>query len=55
MNLHLMAIDPIAFEIGPLSVAWYGLIIVVAMILAVYLTIKEGEKRGISEDLICSP
>lgn len=52
MNLHLMAIDPIAFEIGPLSVAWYGLIIVVAMILAVYLTIKEGEKRGISEDFV---
>ena len=52
MNLHLMAIDPIAFEIGPLSVAWYGLIIVVAMILAVYLTIKEGEIRGISEDFV---
>ena len=52
MNLHFMMIDPIAFEIGPLSVAWYGLIIVVAMILAIYLTIKEGEKRGISEDFI---
>ena len=52
MNLHFMMIDPIAFEIGPLSVAWYGLIIVIAMILAIYLTIKEGEKRGISEDIV---
>ena len=52
MNVNLMTIDPIAFEIGPLSVAWYGLIIVFGMILAVYLTIKEGEKRGISEDKV---
>ena len=52
MNVNLMTIDPIAFEIGPLSVAWYGLIIVFGMILAVYLTIKEGEKRGISEDTV---
>ncbi len=52
MNVHLMTIDPIAFEIGPLSVAWYGLIIVTGMILAVYLTIREGEKRGISEDFV---
>lgn len=52
MNVHLMTINPIAFEIGPLSVAWYGLIIVVGMILAIYLSIKEGEKRGISEDFV---
>ena len=47
-----MAIDPIAFELGPISVNWYGLIIVAGMILAIYLTIREGEKRGISEDFI---
>ena len=52
MNVNLMTIDPIAFEIGPLSVAWYGIIIVFGMILAVYLTIKEGEKRGLSEDTV---
>ncbi len=47
-----MAIDPIAFRLGPIEVAWYGLIIVTGMILAVYLIIKEAEKRGISEDFI---
>ena len=52
MNVHLMTINPIAFEIGPLSVAWYGLIIVVGMILAIYLSIKEAKKRGISEDFV---
>jgi phosphatidylglycerol:prolipoprotein diacylglycerol transferase len=52
MNFNVMAIDPIAFELGPISVNWYGLIIVAGMILAIYLTIHEGEKRGISEDFI---
>ena len=47
-----MAIDPVAFELGPISVAWYGIIIVSAMILAISLTVKEAEKRGISEDFI---
>lgn len=52
MNLSIMTINPIAFELGPISVAWYGIIIVLAMILAIYLAIKEAEKRGISEDFI---
>ena len=52
MNFNVMAIDPIAIKLGPIEVAWYGIIIVVGMILAIYLTIKEGEKRGLSEDFI---
>lgn len=52
MNINLMAINPIAFEFGPIKVAWYGLIIVSAMMLAIYLTIREGEKRGVSEDFV---
>ena len=52
MNLNVMAMNPIAFELGPITVAWYGLIIVVGMIAAIYLTIREGEKRDVSEDFI---
>lgn len=52
MNMNIMAIDPIAFELGPLTVNWYGLIIVMGMILAIHLSIREGEKRGVSEDFI---
>lgn len=48
----LLAIDPIAFELGPISVAWYGIIIVTGMILAIHLTTNEAVKRGISEDFI---
>jgi len=47
-----MAIDPVAFELGPLAVNWYGLIIVTGMILAIFFGIREGEKRGVSEDFI---
>ena len=52
MNLNVMAINPIAFELGPITVAWYGLIIVVGMMVAIYLTIREGAKRDVSEDFI---
>lgn len=52
MNVNVMAMDPIAIKLGPLEVAWYGIIIVIGMILAIYLTIKEGEKRGLTEDFI---
>lgn len=52
MNVNIMAIDPIAFKLGPIEVAWYGIIIVTAAMLAIFLTIKEAEKRGVSEDFI---
>lgn len=52
MKIDFMAIDPIAFKLGPLTVAWYGLIIVTAMLLAISLSIKEAEKRDISEDFV---
>lgn len=52
MMNKLMAIDPIAIKLGPIEVAWYGIIIVVGMMLAIFLTIKEAEKRGVSEDFI---
>lgn len=45
-------IDPIAFQLGPIQVAWYGLIIGLAMLLAVFLTVKEAKRLGLDEDLI---
>lgn len=47
-----MAIDPVAFKLGPLTVAWYGLIIVTAMLLSLSLIIKEAEKRDLTEEFI---
>lgn len=52
MNAFLGAIDPIAFRLGPIQVAWYGIIIVTGMFVATWLSMKEGNNRGIEEDFI---
>ena len=43
-------INPVAFEIGPLSIRWYALCIVSGLILAVYLAMKEAPRRHIHSD-----
>ncbi|KRL02913.1 prolipoprotein diacylglyceryl transferase [Liquorilactobacillus capillatus] len=50
MNFLLGALNPIAFTLGPIEVHWYGIIIASAVVLAVYLSVKEGRKRGIIDD-----
>lgn len=47
----LMAINPIAWQWGALRVHWYGVIIASAMLLAVYLSVREGKKFGLSPDV----
>jgi len=36
----------IAFRIGPLSVAWYGIILVAAALVAAYISEREAKRRG---------
>lgn len=45
-----MVINPIAFQLGNLSVKWYGIIMAVAIILAAWMSIEEGKKRQIISD-----
>ncbi|MBZ2201173.1 MAG: prolipoprotein diacylglyceryl transferase [Lentilactobacillus hilgardii] len=45
-----LALNPIAFHLGPIEVHWYGIIIACGVILAVYLAVREGKKRGIKPD-----
>lgn len=45
-------INPVAIEIGPLSIRWYALCIVLGLSLAVWLTMKAATKKGLSSDLI---
>lgn len=49
-NLLSLALNPIAFNLGPIEVHWYGIIIASGVILAVYLAVREGDKRGIKAD-----
>lgn len=48
----LNTIDPIAVSFGPISIAWYGIIIAAAIFVAIFLSMREAEKRGIEEDTI---
>ncbi|MCT6903419.1 MAG: prolipoprotein diacylglyceryl transferase, partial [Lactobacillus sp.] len=41
----ILTINPVAFKLGNLSVKWYGIIMAVAIILAVSMAIFEGRKR----------
>ncbi|MFW5981922.1 MAG: prolipoprotein diacylglyceryl transferase [Halanaerobiaceae bacterium] len=45
-------IDPVAFEIGSISIRWYGIIIACAFLLSTLLIIREAKKQGIEEDFI---
>lgn len=49
-NLLSLALNPIAFNLGPIEVHWYGIIIASGVILAVWLAVREGDKRGIKAD-----
>ena len=43
-------IDPIAFEIGPLQIRWYGILTSTALLLGTILALMEIRKKGIDED-----
>ena len=45
-----MVINPVAFQLGNLSVKWYGIIMAVAIVLAAWMSIEEGKKRQIISD-----
>ncbi|MCK1976270.1 prolipoprotein diacylglyceryl transferase [Jeotgalicoccus huakuii] len=45
------AIDPVAISLGPLSIHWYGIIILTGMILGYFLAKRETIKRGLPDDL----
>ncbi|MDO4280722.1 MAG: prolipoprotein diacylglyceryl transferase [Peptococcaceae bacterium] len=42
--------DPIAFEIGPLSVHWYGILIAAAFLIGVWGIVRQARRQGINED-----
>lgn len=42
--------NPIAFEIGPISVHWYGILIACAFLIGVWGTLRESRLEGLNED-----
>lgn len=51
MEESFQPINPIAFSLGPIQVHWYGVIIGVGIALALWVAMREGEKRGLDKDL----
>lgn len=51
MGNLLLAINPVALNLGPISVRWYGIIIVTGIIIAYFVAQREGKKRGLPDDL----
>ena len=51
MEETIQPIDPIAIALGPIQVHWYGVIIGLAIILALYIAVRETEKRGLDKDV----
>jgi len=41
-----LGISPIAFTIGPISVAWYGIFVALAVLTVVLWTVKEARRTG---------
>lgn len=45
-------INPVAFQVGPISVYWYGIIIATGFMAAVLLTLRNSHKFGINQEQI---
>ena len=52
LNFLVGALNPIARQLGPLEIHWYGVIIATAVVLAVALALQEAKRRRVSEDYI---
>jgi phosphatidylglycerol:prolipoprotein diacylglycerol transferase len=46
-----MYLDPVAIQLGPLEVHWYGIILGSAALVGLYFAILEGRRFGIDSDL----
>lgn len=46
----LAALNPIALRLGPIQVHWYGVIIAMAVVIAVTLSVREAKRRGLIAD-----
>lgn len=52
MKFVLGILNPHALEMGPFVIHWYGVIIAVAMLVAIHLSTHEAKKKGLGEDTI---
>jgi phosphatidylglycerol---prolipoprotein diacylglyceryl transferase len=51
MEESIQPLDPIALSLGPIQVHWYGLIIGTGIALALWIAMRESDKRGMPKDI----
>lgn len=51
MLFQAQPLDPVAFEIGALSVQWYGILIVLGAAIGYVIAAREAKKHGYPDDL----
>ncbi|OQP07391.1 prolipoprotein diacylglyceryl transferase [Geobacillus sp. 47C-IIb] len=44
-------LNPIALELGPLSIRWYGIVIGIGLLLGLYIATNEAVKRGLQKEV----
>ncbi len=54
MNGIVINIDPVIFHLGAFELRWYGLAVMLAIVAAVLITARLGEKKGIAKEEIYS-
>ncbi|RCW67064.1 prolipoprotein diacylglyceryl transferase [Saliterribacillus persicus] len=52
MSCSAPALDPVFFELGPLSIYWYGVIIATGAFLGLLLATREADRLGLKKDYI---
>lgn len=50
MLFNIQPLNPVIFELGPLSVRWYGVLIGLGIAVAYIFAVREGKRRGLPED-----
>ncbi len=54
MNGIVINIDPVLAHFGHFEIRWYSLFIMLAVVAAVIISVREAKKKGLSPDLIYS-
>ena len=52
MNLMVSYINPVAIELGPLSIKWYGIIIACGILLGYFVAQKSLINVGLHKDTL---
>lgn len=50
--MFTVSIDPIIFSIGHFMVRWYSLIVLTAILIGLWITKREAQRRGIGNDFV---